>query len=68
MKDRKLARIRAQNAAMETTPMAGDPEAYRQRIDRIADAILAHKPKARTPKAKRRARRSRNIQRRESCI
>lgn len=37
-------------------------------LDRIADAVLAYKPKPRTPKAKKRQRARRKIQKRESCI
>lgn len=37
-------------------------------LDRIVDKVLAYKPKPRTPKAKKRQRARRKIQRRESCI
>lgn len=37
-------------------------------LDKIADAVLSHRPAARTKKAKKRQRKRRKIQKRESSI
>jgi hypothetical protein len=37
-------------------------------LDRMTDAVLAHRPKPKSKPAKKRARRKKKIQRGESCI